>query len=183
MLEIYTTIGELSVMDVKQLKRKFTKMHAPFPFLIMLVITTPWGITLFQEPSIYNRARWAGLTALFFFLLAFTLYLCLLAIRKIPLHQLNRVKRRLVLFTRKFIQFHYPAAMIGLFWILLHAYWMGRIYEMNLKSITGILTIIALAFVILTGYLRKQKSSGKRRRFHRYASYLFLVFVSIHLLV
>ncbi|WP_261134185.1 hypothetical protein [Bacillus sp. Marseille-Q3570] len=51
------------------------------------------------------------------------------------------------------------------------------------EGISGMIAIGGLSALLLTGYLRKRKSSGKRRRFHRYAAYLFLFFVLIHMML
>lgn len=171
-------------MDTEELKlhytRKWKKMHAPFPMLILLLITLPWGVYIFQDERIWLQIARAGYTAIFFFAISFVLYLLLLAIRKLPRSLLTF---SLVCFTRKYIQFHLPAALIGLFWIVMHVYWLIPYASLNHKTVTGALTlIIGLSTVFITGYLRKQKSSGKRRKFHRYASFVFIVFIVLHII-
>jgi membrane-anchored protein YejM (alkaline phosphatase superfamily) len=51
------------------------------------------------------------------------------------------------------------------------------------RAITGLLSMLSLFAVLTTGYLRKRRSSGKRRRFHRYMAFIFITFVIIHLIV
>jgi hypothetical protein len=67
---------------------------------------------------------------------------------------------------------------------LSHAFIMLRVSSLTtIKPLTGLLTIISLVGVILTGYLRKRKSSGRRRRYHRYIAFSFLILLVVHTLI
>lgn len=163
------------IMKKKTWKERWNAMHAPFPFLILFLITLPWALFVFQQPALYIQAKWAARSAIIFLFMSFLLYLCLLGIRKGKKGFFSSSRNKLVLFTRKFIQFHYPFAIFGFIWILLHIHWMTQLHPSTITMSTGIFTFAMLCFVLITGYLRKQRSSGRRRRIHRYASFLLVL--------
>lgn len=162
------------------LYQRFTRMHAPFPLLIILLVTAPWAYYVFTLPALWDIARWSGITASSYFLLAFFLYILLIIIRKNPRRKWTYT---VVFVTRRYIQFHLPLAVIGVLWLLIHVFVMSSATLVNLKAMTGIMALLALSAVLVTGYMRKRKASGKRRRSHRYISYAFLIFLCVHLLI
>lgn len=73
---------------------------------------------------------------------------------------------------------------MGTILILIHAIYMFSIIPITIPYVfTGSLALAGLLAVLVTGYLRKRKSSGKRRRYHRYVAILFLVLVLIHIVI
>jgi hypothetical protein len=167
-------------MFMNKLKIKFNRMEAPVPLVLLLIIAVPWGFFLFHEPPNYSQMKTAGITAFVFFSFAFLLYPFLLSIQKLPI---GKTTAFLVQFTRRFIRFHMPAAILGVLFVLPHAAWMAYTLPItNFYTLTGYLTSFALAGVLFTGYLRSQKSSGKRRRYHRYLSFLFVLLLLVHVL-
>lgn len=149
--------------------------------VIVFVLSLPWFIYLFTIHSEFTASIMWAYTALVYFVLAFILYLFL---RMIGILGRSASRRRLVIFTRVYIRFHIAVALHGVAALIIHASFMlnngaARIITGQL----GILAVLALLAVLTTGYLRKRKSSGRRRRYHRYTAYLFFLFVILHLLL
>jgi hypothetical protein len=148
---------------------------------LFIVSTASLPILLFLIEGItYETARRFGIAAVIYFLLAFLLYLFLLSISHMSRSEL---RRKLVTFTRVYIRFHIAFAIIGIVLIAVHAAMMVFIFPITSKSISGFIAILALLSVIFTGYLRKRKSSGLRRRSHRYTAFLLIIAVIIHVLI
>lgn len=147
--------------------------------LILSVLSLPLFFKLTDSGTpAFLSARLSGRYGSVFFLLAFSLYLFLYAIPRLPR---SKAHRKLVQFTRVYIRFHIAFALLGLLFIFWHAFFMFmHIPPATAKMITGAAALIALLPLIVTGYLRKRKSSGKRRRYHRYSAFLFAAAVLIH---
>jgi hypothetical protein len=64
-------------MEIEKTKHKLKHMHSPFPFLIILIVSIPWGIHFWQEPVEIIQARLAARAAVVYFSVAFILYLFL----------------------------------------------------------------------------------------------------------
>jgi small-conductance mechanosensitive channel len=164
--------------------RKFLyTLNVKQALLIVFVLSLPWLLFLIKRLFEFNYglAKTLGNTALVYFAIAFMLYPFLLSISRMGKRS---IRKKLVTFTRIYIRFHVATAIFGTVFIIFHAGWMVSNNPLgSLHGITGIVAVLALFGVLITGYLRKQKSSGKRRRYHRYSSFLFIAAVLIHLLV
>lgn len=154
------------------LKRLYLlNLHQSLP--IIAILTPP--LVFFLDD--YHFAK----TAALYFIITFFLYPFLYTISRLPK---SALRSNLVTFTRIYIRFHIAFAIIGVLLIILHVMGMQRIISINSpRAISGYLALLSLLSVLITGYLRKRKSSGKRRRFHRYMSFLFIFFVLVHLAV
>lgn len=162
-------------------KRKVDRMESPVPESIVIIVTIPWGFYIYSNFTGYSLLITVGRTAVAYFVFAFVLYLFLLAIQNLPHGRLNR---RLVGFTRRYIRFHKAAAIIGALWIAVHAYGMLQYISIQqTQAVTGLLTLVSLAAVLFSGYLRSRRSSGRRRRYHRYLSFVFIFFLLFHLFI
>jgi hypothetical protein len=165
----------------RQILKKLYGLNVPISLMIVTIITLPSAIFVSNYPVDYNFAKTLGRFAIIYFLIAFLLYIFLYAISHLPK---SRTRKKLVIFTRVYIRFHIAIAIVGTVIIVLHATMMLSIIPIKSPhALTGLLTLLGLLVVLITGYLRKRKSSGKRRRYHRYMAFLFMVFVIIHLIV
>lgn len=147
--------------------------------LIVTVLSLPLFLFLGRMDGEFNRALFAGRTAGIYFLLSFILYLFLYSISHLPR---GRGHRKLVIFTRIYIRFHISFAIMGAVLLVAHISYMAML-PITAVSIVGFAAAIALLPLLFTGYLRKQKSSGRRRRFHRYTAFAFAVLVLIHFFI
>jgi membrane-anchored protein YejM (alkaline phosphatase superfamily) len=162
------------------LKRLF-KLNVSKSLLIVTIVSLPLILFTFNKgPLDFQAAKLFGRLASSYFLLAFLLYLLLYSISHLPK---SILRGRLVVFTRVYIRFHIAISIIGTILIVLHVTIMASVMPITPKTITGLLALIALFSVLFTGYLRKRKSSGKRRKFHRYMAFLFIAFVIMHVIV
>ncbi len=148
--------------------------------VIVLIGSLPWFVYLITKETGYETAVLWAYTALVYFILAFILYIFLRLIGKLGR---TVTRRRLVTFTRVYIRFHIAVALHGLASILVHISYMLSIGSAQTSTgQLGLLAVVFLVALLTTGYLRKRKSSGRRRRYHRYTAYLFLLFVLLHML-
>jgi hypothetical protein len=165
----------------KHILKKLYALNVPQSLIIVSILTLPLVIFLNRNPVDYNFAKTLAHFAIIYFLIAFLLYVFLYGISHLPKSQ---TRKNLVMFTRIYIRFHIAIAIIGTIIIVLHATLMLTIIPITSPhALTGLLALLGLLTVLITGYLRKRKSSGKRRRFHRYMAFLFIVLVIIHLVI
>jgi hypothetical protein len=161
--------------------KKLFKLNVSNSLLIVSIVSFPLILFVINTgPLEFKSAKLFGRLAISYFFLSFLLYLFLYSISHLPKSQ---VRGGLVVFTRVYIRFHIAISIIGTLLIVLHVMVMASLMPITPKTITGLLAMIALCFVLFTGYLRKRKSSGKRRRFHRYMAFLFIALVVIHVIV
>jgi hypothetical protein len=165
----------------KRLTKKLYTLNVPQSFIIVLFFSIPLVVTLGRSSMDYQLAKTLAHYAILFFLAAFILYIFLFGIIHFPNHD---KRKSLVVFTRIYIRFHVALAIMGTLFISLHITWMSILIPLvSPKGLTGILALSGLLAVLVTGYLRKRKSSGRRRRYHRYMAFIFIAFVIIHLIV
>jgi membrane-anchored protein YejM (alkaline phosphatase superfamily) len=161
--------------------KKLYKLNVTNSLLIVCILSFPLILFFINAgPLNFQSAKLFGRLAIGYFFLSFLLYLFLYLISHLPK---SKARGRLVIFTRVYIRFHIAISIIGALLIVLHVTIMTSLMPKTQETITGLLTMIALFSVLFTGYLRKRKSSGKRRRFHRYMAFLFITLVIIHVIV
>jgi hypothetical protein len=165
----------------KELRKKLFKLNVRQALIIVSILSLPIFLFFLKEPFNYALAKRMAQLSVAYFITAFSLYIFLYTIGKLSK---SKARRNLVLFTRIFIRFHIAIAIFGTALITIHAIWMLRLMPIQSPFVlTGLITLLALMAVLISGYLRKLKSSGKRRRYHRYLSILFIILVVIHILV
>ncbi|SDH24620.1 hypothetical protein SAMN05192534_10324 [Alteribacillus persepolensis] len=149
--------------------QSFLILGTPTMMLILLLTAAP--------SSSYEMLVNSAAAGFIYVLLAFFLYPLLIAVKHLRF-------RKLVLFTRVYIRFHIALAVWGALMLFPHAAGMPSFYPvLTLKAMSGSAAAAAFMAVLLTGYFRKQKSSGKRRRYHRYAAFVFVLACLIHVSV
>lgn len=164
----------------QRILKKLYTLNVPKSLTIITVLTLPLIIFLVGLPDYATAIRLAHF-AILYFVIAFILYGFLYAISHLP--KSNR-RKKLVIFTRIYIRFHIAVAIIGTLFICLHALLMLSIIPLTSPlAISGLFSLLSLLGVLVTGYLRKQKSSGRRRRYHRYTAFIFIATVIIHMLL
>ncbi|RNF39552.1 hypothetical protein [Planococcus salinus] len=149
--------------------------------LIVSILSLPLLFLLYRLGfDTYRAALWAGRIGAIYLMLAFILYLFLYAISHLPK---SSGRQKLVTFTRIYIRFHSSLAAIGSLFIVWHLAFMLSQVSMTPTGIAGYVTVLALLPLLVTGYMRGRKSSGLRRRMHRYMAFLFIGAVLIHVFV
>jgi hypothetical protein len=161
--------------------KKLFKLNVSNSLLIVSILSFPLILFVINKGFLdFHSAKLFGKLAIIYFSLAFLLYLFLYLISHLPKSKLRRI---LVVFTRIYIRFHIALAIIGTLLIAIHVIIMASIVPSSVNAITGFFALLALVTVLFTGYLRKRKSSGNRRRFHRFMAFLFIGLVIIHVIV
>ncbi|WP_088006469.1 hypothetical protein [Indiicoccus explosivorum] len=163
------------------MKNRLFSLTLKQSFLIVLTLSAlPVTVILLNMEAGFSRLAAAGRTGAVYLFFAFILYGFLVAVRKFPR---GRGHRKLVVFTRVYIRFHIAFAVTGAALVLWHAAGMVLQVSISGKSASGFLAVGALVPLLWTGYRRKQKSSGKRRRHHRYTAFVFILIASLHILL
>lgn len=161
--------------------KKLYQLNVAQSFFIVSLLSMPLVFKLRQTSMDYHLAKTLAQYAVVYYIAAFLLYIFLLAIIHLPE---SDKRKSLVLFTRVYIRFHVALAIMGTLFISFHITWMMTIIPLNNpKGFTGLLASCGLLALLITGYLRIRKSSGRRRRYHRYMAFVFILFVIIHLIV
>jgi hypothetical protein len=163
----------------ERISKKLYVLNVIQSFIIVSLMSIPLVVILIRSSMDYHLAKTLAHYAILYFSAAFLLYIFLLGIIHLP----NCNKRMsLVDFTRIYIRFHVALAIMGTLFISLHISWMLTIIPLESpKGLTGLLALSGLLAVLVTGYLRKRKSSGRRRRYHRYMAFAFIALVIFHL--
>ncbi|WLD93630.1 hypothetical protein [Alkalihalobacillus sp. AL-G] len=149
--------------------------------LIITLLSSPWLVSLFlKDTGIATAILWAY-TAVGYFFISFLL---LLFLKLISTMRKSEVRKRLVTFARVYIRFHVASALLGVYSLYFHvSYMLDSGWVKTSVGLAGVLALIGLAGVLFTGYLRKQKSSGRRRRYHRYFAYVFVASTILHMVL
>jgi hypothetical protein len=168
-------------MSRKRILKKLYVLNLTQSVIIVSALTLPLAVFLSRFPIDYYMAKTLAHFAIIYFSAAFLLYIFLYTISHIPESPL---RKGFVSFTRVYIRFHIALAIIGTLLIVFHAALMVTIIPINSPhAFSGLLSLVGLLAVLITGYLRKRRSSGKRRRYHRYMAFIFIALVIIHIIV
>ncbi|MCF6411771.1 hypothetical protein [Pseudalkalibacillus salsuginis] len=163
-----------------QLFKFFYQINVWQSMVVVCLLSSPWFVYIFMIPDNHTKALLWAYTALTYFLLSFLLYIFLRLISNLGK---TPIRKKIVTFTRIFIRFHVAMAILGVISILFHiVHMLNGGWGRTLQGTSGFLAVCALIPLLVTGYLRKKKSSGKRRRFHRYSAYISFIFILIHIL-
>ncbi|WP_280769292.1 hypothetical protein [Salipaludibacillus daqingensis] len=124
---------------------------------------------------------YVGYMTFFIMLFNISIYGLFLFIRKSknPLYRKKTAK-----VARVWMKIHRPAAWLAFFLVFIHG--VMALTHFNLSSfslLTGIISFFFLLLLMITGWIRNQKATGKRKRFHRYASFIFIIIVIIHIVI
>lgn len=109
------------------------------------------------------------------------MYFIFLLIRKV---KNRKTKITLAKISRVIMRYHVPIAITATSLIVLHITFilMNTSFDTsNIKMWFGLIAATCLLFTLFAGYLRKQKASGRRRKFHIITAFIFLLFVLQHI--
>ncbi|WP_258000339.1 hypothetical protein [Bacillus sp. Marseille-P3661] len=150
--------------------------------IALLVIVWSYWNREYVSPIILS-GQTIAIAAVILFLVNFNMYFVLLMIRK---GKNKEVKKKLALFSRKMMKLHVPLAITAVALIIIHAFIMGVFHPIGLitlKKISGIVAIAVLYVHLFSGWLRRKKATGFRRKFHASISFVFFFFMFLHLMV
>lgn len=149
--------------------------------LIFLIGVFVWGMRGDEVSIIIIISKTLAQVALTLFWLNINMYFLFLIVRK---NKKKDMKITLAKFARKIMKIHIPIAVMATTLIIVHGYIMLNKHTFlmtNYKMISGILASMVLLILLMSGIMRKLKSSGFRRRFH--LSMVFIFFAIIHISV
>ncbi|WP_087973215.1 hypothetical protein [Oceanobacillus rekensis] len=149
----------------------------------ILLLLAIWKIiTHFSFPELSLHVL-LGFIGFLFFLFNWTRNAMFSTIRSVPD---RNIKIRLVNVSKKVIPFHRWTGMAALTFILLHGgtviYHYGFSFK-NGKMLVGLLAMITLVFLVISGWMRLIKPSVKLRRIHLRLGMLLFSLVVWHLLL
>lgn len=143
-----------------------------------------FSLFLFNLPQTNSLliASILGLLGLFFILLNWNMHAMFSKIRKLK-ERKDRI--RIAKYARKIMPYHMAIGLVGLLFISGHVIFIVNSYRVfiNLKILSGMLALIALMMVSLSGYLRRIKATKLRRLFHLYSSFILFILIVIHVYV
>lgn len=116
-----------------------------------------------------------GLLAVLLFLVNINMHT---VFRIIKTTRRKELRMRLVRLSRRMMKWHVKIALAGTALALLHAsFQMGYAFSLledrHPKMITGLLSLLLLLLTLTAGYFRKLRASGKRRKLHLAAAFIF----------
>lgn len=157
----------------------FLKLNIAQAVITIVLLSIPLYLWIYHAPAGYQRAIQAAIVGVIYFLLSFSLYLFVIIIRQL---NATSLRRKIVIFTRIFIRFHIAFALLGLLFILYHVYFFLPVNH-SFVHLSGLLALMTILPLFLTGYLRKRKATGKRKLTHRYAGYLCIASILLHIIL
>lgn len=138
-----------------------------------------------HDSSLLITAQLLAQIGVILFLVNLNMYFIFLVIRKTSV---RRVKISLAQFSRYLMKWHIRIALLGTTIIIGHAcinlFKLGPVIGFtHLKLLSGYLALSALSVTLFAGYLRHNKASGFRRKFHLITAFTFLGLFLLHMFV
>ncbi len=159
--------------------------YAWIVFNVLFVVGSGIYIWLFHDDLSVSviTGQLLAQAGILLFLVNVNMYFIFLVIRKAKIRKLRTTLAKL---SRKMMKAHIPIAIVGTAFVTIHAIIMlvelgSRIGFFHGKLVSGYISILFLVITLVAGYLRHQKSSGLRKKFHRTTAFTFTVAFTIHL--
>ncbi|MBY0095636.1 hypothetical protein [Mesobacillus maritimus] len=149
-------------------------------FLTIFIIVLWSNLQGYDSNSILLSKIFAQV-AFILLLINLNMYFVFLIIRK---SNRRDIKIRLAKISIRMMKYHVAIAVTATLLVLLHSGIMVYAYYENLmkgKTISGIILIAILSILLLSGFLRRRKATGKRRKFHYKMAFLFFGFLFLHI--
>lgn len=101
-------------------------------------------------------------------------------------HTKNRnLQIKLAYIARFWMKTHRTFGVVSFIIILFHmSLFLSTTNEpFTLKAVSGLIALLLFTSVIISGYFRHQKATGKRRKLHRSSAFLFYLFLLLHVIL
>ncbi|KAA9023857.1 hypothetical protein [Niallia endozanthoxylica] len=148
-------------------------------------------ITILLWSSIYQGygsntimiGKVAAQVSFILFLVNLNMYFVFLFIRK---SKKRTIKVKFAQISKRLMTFHIPVAVSASLLVFIHIITMiygkwGHLWGQ--KTISGIVTFSLLLLLLFSGFLRKKKATGKRRRFHYKTAFVFFGLLILHIFI
>ncbi|MFA9555851.1 hypothetical protein ACERII_00890 [Evansella sp. AB-rgal1] len=129
-----------------------------------------------------SLSAFTGYIALLIALCNGFIYFLFLFIRK---SKYRKQKLSVAKLARSWMKTHRPLGFICAIFVILHITFvlLSGTFALSPKEVSGILAATLFVLLILSGWLRHRKATGRRKRNHRSIAFLFLFFVLLHIIV
>ncbi len=146
-----------------------------------VIVIVLWSLYRGYDSYYILLGKLAAQTAFILFLVNVNMYFVFLLIRK---SKVRNVKVRLAKISKTMMKYHIPLAITATLLILTHTAMMINAHSSQLwsvKTAAGALSLSLLAVLLYSGWLRRQKATGKRRKSHYTMAFTFFSFVLLHI--
>ncbi|MBP2079866.1 ferric reductase-like transmembrane domain-containing protein [Oceanobacillus polygoni] len=154
-----------------------------FYFNIILLLLSIWQVVNHFSFPILSIPILFGFIGFLLFLFNWTRNAVFSTIRNTPD---RKTKIKFVNISKKVMPFHRWTGTLALVFILLHAisifYWYGFSFQ-NSKMVVGLLALLNLILMVITGWWRLIKPTGKLRRTHLRLGIALFFLIGLHLLL
>lgn len=144
----------------------------------LIAIILVWSLWQGYENNTVLIGKLFSQAAMILVLINLNMYFVFLFIRRTKVRQ---VKIKFAQISKKMMKYHIPIAVTATILIALHAISMLTVHHWNLKTASGALAVGVLGVLLYSGYKRRKKATGKRRRFHYTMAFSFFGFAVIHI--
>lgn len=144
----------------------------------IVVIILFWSISQGYDNNSVLIGKLFSQVAIILFLINLNMYFVFLFIRRT---KVRNVKIKLAKISKKMMKYHIPIAFTATTLIAFHAILMLMVHNWNIKTASGVLAVLGLSILLFSGYLRRKKATGKRRKFHYTMAFIFFGIALIHI--
>lgn len=151
--------------------------------VVTIILIFSWSIYHGYESNVILVAKLLAQGAFILFLINVNMYFVFLIIRK---SKSRNVKVRLAKISKQMMKYHIPIALTALVIVLFHGMLMLSVKIEVFQSpvfISGIFAFLLLIILLFSGWLRRRKATGKRRKFHFFMAFIFFAFVLLHIVL
>lgn len=168
------------IANKKERKRvlySFIILGIMIAFIVFLIFQNYFQLNILNFKSIRRYGKLTGQVAAYGFVFAISMYV----VRRIAkIGGLNKFKKDILMVAKVLREWHAPISIVAFSIILLHGYIMlSRGLFMNLRYISGILSLLILAVQIISGIFRYKRVGIK---FHMITGIAFIISMIIHVL-
>ncbi|WP_017755496.1 hypothetical protein [Calidifontibacillus oryziterrae] len=150
-------------------------------FIFIIIFLSFWNEE-YHSP-ILSIGQSFAVIAVLLFLINVNMFFIFLIIKK---SKRKDLKKNLALFSRKLMKAHVPIGITATAIITIHAVIMIYFHPygvFHMKKLSGFVAICILVIHLYSGWLRRKKASGFRRKFHLRMAFVFLGFFLLHIFV
>lgn len=146
--------------------------------ILIVVIILVWSAYQGYDNNTVLLGKLFSQAAFILFLVNVNMYFVFLFIRST---KVRNVKIKLAQISKRMMKYHIPIAVTATTLVMIHSILMLSVHLWNIKTASGALAVFGLSILLFSGYLRRKKATGKRRRFHYSMAFAFLGIVLIHI--
>lgn len=156
---------------------KWFYMNLVLLLIAIWQVVKPFSFPIFSLPILF------GLIGFLLFLFNWTRNAVFSTIRNVPE---RKTKIKLANLSKKVMPYHRWIGTAALVFILLHAafvlHWYSFSFQ-NMKMLAGLLAFVNLILMVLTGWRRLVKPTGRMRQIHLRLGISLFFIISLHLLL